>query len=212
MQAVRKLIEDNIDRYEHHDYYLIPLEKAEKNLKTHPDICIESCKTLIEGVCKAILKHMDNAFDEKAVEGMKPRKLAERALGDLAKYDENIEADFIADFADLMQRLTTIRNKRGDISHGHVAPKPQQSTEAFAAYIYNLTEVTVSYMLEVFYAVDLSYMDKIEYEANPDFNDYLDEQYPLEGKVRYSAALYEQDFIEYETLLEDYRSYEEEIY
>jgi len=42
--------------------------------------------------------------------------------------------------------------------------------------------------------------------------DYLDEQYPLEGKVRYSAALYEQDFIEYETLLEDYRSYEEEIY
>ena len=186
MELVRGIIEANVDKHINHDYYLIALEKAEQNLKLHPDICIEACKSLIEGICKAILKSIDNGLDERAIEGMTAKRLAERAMTDLSAFDESIEVNFITNFSNLMQDLASIRNKRGDVSHGHVSPKLVKSTPEFAEYIYRLTEHTVHYMLRVFYAIDFG---SIAYGDNPDFNAMLDEEVQLDGKVLWSQAL-----------------------
>ena len=42
------------------------------------------------------------------------------------------------------------------------------------------------------------------YDDNPEFNDHLDEQYPLDGTILYSKALFDQEFLDYEIQLSDY--------
>ncbi|MEO1672984.1 MAG: hypothetical protein AAFR77_19770, partial [Cyanobacteria bacterium J06631_2] len=42
------------------------------------------------------------------------------------------------------------------------------------------------------------------YEDNPEFNDLLDEEYPLDGKLLYSQALYTLYYEDYEIRLQTY--------
>lgn len=49
----------------------------------------------------------------------------------------------------------------------------------------------------------------IEYEKYPDFNDLLDEEYPYDGKLLYSQALYKLYYEDYEIQLKAFL-YEQE--
>ena len=48
-------------------------------------------------------------------------------------------------------------------------------------------------------------MEDVAFEENQYFNDYLDEQFPLEGKPIYSLALFQQFYEDYLIQLEEYR-------
>ena len=71
----------------------------------------------------------------------------------------------------------------------------------FADLIVGITDNICTYMLRRLDRL----ADKVtEYEDNPEFNDFLDEQNPLPGKIRYSRALFEQEFETYEIELGDF--------
>ncbi|WDI30268.1 hypothetical protein PUV54_09885 [Hyphococcus flavus] len=217
MQSIKDLIDDYADEYPHLAYYHKLIETAEENLREHPDITIETCKSLIEGVCKTILKSLDNAFDEKVVEGMKPKQLVERTFDDLSRYDESVEIGFTSQFASLVQEMNLIRNRRGDISHGRSAPKTDVSSSGFSEFILRMTENSVFYMLNIFCNIDLSEQKPIEYEEQKNFNAYLDDEISIalgehaEGlDICYSRALYDQEPVTYEERLRNYKSEIEE--
>ncbi|WP_019488012.1 hypothetical protein [Kamptonema formosum] len=44
--------------------------------------------------------------------------------------------------------------------------------------------------------------DRIRYEESPEFNEFLDEEYPLDGKLLYSQALYTLYYEDYEIRLQ----------
>lgn len=210
MQLVRTLIIENNEKYEHFGYYETIIDVIEQNAVSQPDICIESCKSLIEGVSKTILKDLDVSFNRAETDKLDFHPLFKKALHKLAEHKTEIEIDFVSKAASLIHTLGEIRNKRGDISHGKLAPKELSSYAQFSKLVMQMTEGIVFYVLEQFFSIDLSYKQEIKYEDNSDFNLWLDESNPI-GSLSYSRALFDQDNVSYFEELLEYQTEQEEI-
>jgi hypothetical protein len=204
MILVKDIIRSNLDKYKDFEAYLATIEIIESNVDSNPDISVESCKSLIEGISKMFLKYIDKSYSYEDVEGMEFLKRFKKSMGVLSSVCSELETDFVNKACVLMQALGELRNKRGDISHGRVSPKLVSSSSQFSKLVIQSTEVLAFYLLEQFYRADLSDRIKIEYNDNPEFNIWLDEINPLNG-VSFSKALFEQDNVAYCEQLEDYK-------
>jgi hypothetical protein len=210
MQLVKTLINTNSEKYEHFVYYDKIINVIEQNVNTNPDICIESCKSLIEGISKTILKSLDSTTNDKSLDGKDFQILFKESLTKLSEYNEDIEVDFVRRAVSLIQILGEIRNKRGDISHGKIAPKELTSYSQFSKLVSQMTEGIVFYVLEQFFAIDLSFKDEVKYEDNIDFNQMLDEVNFIEN-LSYSKALFDQDYVAYCEQLLEFDSEQEQL-
>jgi len=160
MQLVRSLISANNDKYEHFAYTETVIDVIENHVTSQPDICIESCKSLIEGVSKTIIKRLDNTASDADLKDMDVMPLFKRAARKLAEYDETLELDFINRTGSLIENFGKIRNARGDISHGRAAPKEDVSSPQFSNLVARVTEALAFYVLDHFFRLDLP--DEVE--------------------------------------------------
>ncbi len=193
---------NEIHRVKHHnlEYYHSHLTLIEGYIEEKPDISIETCKALIEGVSKLALhllaqkpidSHNNANFDD----------LFRRALSELQKGRGYSDVDLIKRLGSVVQYIGEIRNSHSDISHGRASLKDQVSDADFAELIIGVTDNLCTYMLR---RLDMLSEKKLLYDDNPEFNDSLDEQHPLDGPVLYSKALFDQEFETYEIALGDY--------
>ncbi|MEM7555722.1 MAG: DUF5615 family PIN-like protein [Cyanobacteria bacterium P01_A01_bin.84] len=103
------------------------------------------------------------------------------------------------------------------ISHGREVPKLLKSDINLSRLIVEVTESLLRYTLASFFILDLEKKtqefevievkeqeSRIRYEENPEFNDLLDEEYPLDGKLLYSQALYTLYYEDYEIRLQTF--------
>lgn len=209
MDRSSKLIKAHQAQFPDFTYYLPLFGKARRNIAAHPDISIETCKALLEGIAKTIILGLDpvvarDDLDKKDVEPLV--KLAGKLL---RENDDIIEDHFVNRIGGLAHSLGALRNARGDISHGKAVPKISESDRNFARLCLQMTDAVAFYMLQSFFSRTTpqaqSVVDQdgvaelevlpggipnIEYENNPAFNEELDRQYPLDGKLLYSDALY----------------------
>lgn len=223
MQRSSNLIKANQAQFPDCVYYLPLFGKARRNIAAHPDISIETSKALLEGISKTIILGLDpNAtrddLDKKDVEPLV--KIAGRLL---RENDDVIEDNFVNRVCGLAHSLGALRNARGDISHGKAVPKIQESDRSFARLCLQMTDAVTFYMLQSFFtrtappaATDLIGDEAAEadllpggipdtpYDDNPVFNEELDRQYPLDGKLLYSDALYRLYYEDYLIELEAY--------
>jgi len=202
MEQVRKILINNLDKYKHLDYYEVVIEEIERHEIEKPDISIESCKSLIEGISKIILKKLDKSMNDKSINKLECHDIFKKAMTKLSEYDKEFELDFINRSGSLVHLLCEIRNGRGDISHGRIAPKEETSSNEFSKLVLRVTDALLSYILVHFFDIDV--FDEVKYEDNPKFNDKLDLECELDGKLRYSLALYNQDPICYFDRLETF--------
>ena len=209
MRLVRTLISQNTEKYEHFAYYEGIIDIIEEKIQSHPDICIESCKSLIECISKTIIKTLDNTATDADLKKMDVMPLFKRSANKLAEFDPTLEIDFINRTGTLVENFGKIRNDRGDISHGRAAPKTDYSSPEFSALAARVTEALASYVLEHFFRLQLPDKTEIEYEDNPDFNEMLDTSNPI-GSLSFSKALFDQDKVSYCEQLLDYRAEQEE--
>jgi hypothetical protein len=212
MQGLKDRIHSISEKYECFGYYELLIEKAERNAQVNPDICIEACKSLIEGISKQIQKSFNPQITEK---DFKSRDISiQKIFGDtlnlLAEHNLNFEDNLMRQFCSAIKVIGEIRNTRGDISHGKIIPKAAHSDIALALFICQITEALVLYLLNVFETIDLSYLEDTKYDDCSDYNVSLDELFPLDGNVSYSKALYEQDYDEYVQGLENFKLEQEE--
>ena len=210
MQLVRTLISQNTERYEHFAYYEGIIDIIEEKVQSHPDICIESCKSLIEGISKTIIKTLDNTATDADLQKMDVMPLFKRAANKLAEFDSTLEIDFINRTGTLVENFGRIRNNRGDISHGRAAPKTDFSSPEFSTLAARVTEALASYVLEHFFRLQLPAESEIKYEDNPAFNEMLDTANPI-GSLSFSKALFEQDNVSYCEQLLGYQTEQEEV-
>lgn len=208
MKMVNEILEKNLGRYPDFGYYKLHVSKIENNIVTNPDIAIETCKALIEGVSKSILNRIDNTFDEKTeTSGRNPKsvqQLFKRALEKIAELNEKFEPGFVHSSGQIVNMTSTIRTERGDISHGKSVPKETSSTPEFSALVAQMTDLILSYVLEHFFEIDLGYREKFDFEEKHAYNLWLDDSvnFPI-AKARYSKILFEQDYDEYESRYTD---------
>lgn len=218
MDSIKELIGRHNDKYPEFAYYLPLLEKAEAALTVHPDICIEICKSLLEGVSKSIIEktpnppHIRPELDKK----FDVDKIVKMAVNQLKYNNDVIEDAFLTRCSSLANAMGALRNARGDISHGKGVPKLENSDDKLAKLTLNMTESVLYYMLDAFFSLPTTDgehdvdAEAIPYESNPDFNQSLDDEYPIDGRVLYSRALYDQYYKDYLIQLSDYQ-YEQEL-
>ncbi|HZH86673.1 MAG TPA: hypothetical protein VFD77_05100, partial [Brumimicrobium sp.] len=155
--------------------YLTLIDKIEENKSIHPDIAIETCKSLLEGLClkglsllsdkyinskslrtkcKNDLKALTNtAFDEvytDYVESQVHESLANMLI-DISvtqKIKDNAKRKVRDQAIEAIAKVSAIRNERGDISHGRVYPKRQESSIALSKSICSITDGICSFMIE----------------------------------------------------------------
>jgi hypothetical protein len=203
MKKVETLITANIDNHSNFEEYFKIIGVIKENESTNPDICIESCKALIEGVSKTIYNKIDSSKSIAELDKYTSvEKLFKDAMSKLAeKCDDDFEGDFVRQYSSMIHVIGEIRNKRGDISHGRVAPKPVYSSIKFASTVVKMTESILEYILEHYFQLDLNPIIKLDYDAEEmvAYNAWLDENvaFPI-AKARYSKVLYENDYDEYE--------------
>lgn len=201
MEKLKALILSNLDKHSHFEEYFKIIDIVVENENTNPDICIESCKALIEGISKTILLNLDKTKSLDSIDDDNLPKLYKEAMTLLSRECEDIEGDFVLRFSSIINVLAEIRNKRGDISHGRMAPKPIFSSYKLAGTIANMTEGFLAYILEHYFSLDLNPSEKLNFGSDEmqSYNAWLDESvdFPI-TKARYSELLYEHDYDEYE--------------
>ncbi|MBC7524101.1 MAG: abortive infection family protein [Flavobacterium sp.] len=195
-------------RYTNIDYYQTIIEKIEENVESNPDISIESCKALLEGLSKFIWKQIDLSYDALVADKMDFHPVVRQAMTKLADFNEDIELDFVNKVNKLIVSIGEVRNKRGDISHGKLSPKEYFSDSQFSNLVMNITDNMLYYVLHSFSKV--SVIKELEYEDNIEFNDWFDNENPM-GNLSYSRALFDQDQVAYEQELENYLDAKETV-
>lgn len=222
MKQAVELIVNNAERYPEFRYYISLMKKAERNLSNQPDICIETCKSLLEGISKSIIERLDAAAIREDLDRKDVGPLIKQAARLLRKADNVIEDDFVTRCSSVAHALGTLRNERGDISHGKAVPKTAFSNDRLSALCMSMSENVLCYMLDAFYGIPSyseirseeppqlgeldPYYPVVSYDDNADFNDWLDEKYPLpDGRLIYSSALHELYYEDYLIQLEAFR-------
>lgn len=182
------------------EYYDTHLTLIEGHIEEKPDISIETCKALIEGLSKLTLHVLNNeALDSHGTEKLQP--LFKRALAELQKGRGFSDTDLVNRVGAVVAYIGELRNGHGDISHGRASLKEQVNDADFADFIIGITDSLCTYMLR---RLDQVAEVELRYEDNPEFNASLDEAYPLGNAVRYSKALFEQERKTYEIERGDY--------
>lgn len=209
MQTVKDLINRFSAQHAEFLYYIPIIEKAERNEGDHPDIAIECCSALFQGIAKSIVYRLDPACDRGAFEEKSIHQQVKAMAILLRTNDDVFEDEFVRNCETLARNIGTLRNSRGDISHGRSVPKELQSDRSLSRLVLNLSEGLLRYALASFYALQPPAEDEVAYETNPEFNEILDEQFDLGGKPLYSLALYQQYREDYLIRLQAYRDEQE---
>jgi hypothetical protein len=194
MKQTKEILERLESQYSNIEYYNIIVDKIEENVSTNPDIAIESCKSLLEGISKFILKQIDTAYDPLVVDKTDFHPLVKQAMFKLSEFNEDVEVDFINKANKLIVSIGEVRNRRGDISHGKLSPKEYLSDAHFSNLVMSMTDSLLSYILICF--SNVIPLKELEYEDNPEFNEKLDNENDF-GFLSYSKALFDQDIEAY---------------
>lgn len=195
-------LKQEIHRIKRHrlEYYHSHLDLVESYIDEKPDISIETCKALIEGISKLSL-HLLTQEPLENLNNEKFQTLVKQALLELQKGRGFSDAEACRRMSGMVHYIGEVRNEHCDLGHGRASLKEQVNDADFADLIIGITDSICTYMLR---RLD-QLADKVtEYEDNPEFNEFLDDKNPLPGKVRYSYALFNQEFETYEISLSDY--------
>ena len=184
------------------EYYGSLLDVVETYIEEKPDIAIETCKSVIEGISKLVIYLLKKEPLHK-LKDSDFQTLFKEALSELEKDSEFFDAVLIKRFGTAVHYLAELRNQHGDISHGKASLKEQINDADFSEMVIGVTDSICTYMLKKLDQHQLA-DDELQYDKNDEFNAYLDDLYPLDGKVRYSKALFEQEPETYEMQLGDY--------
>lgn len=188
------------------DYYDSLCDVVERYVEEKPDITIETCKSIIEGI-SILAIHLLAQEPINKLKSVKYEALFKRALKEIEakshpefKFDENI----VNRFGAAVGYFGEIRNQHGDISHGKASLKDQINDAELAEMVIGITDSVGTYMLRKIVQI---YSDtQIQYSENEAFNLYLDELVPMDELVRYSRALYDQDYSAYGEQLAEFVS------
>lgn len=206
MKLTRAKIEEYKDEIEGLNGYYLIVKEIEDNLPENPDICIESCKSLIEGLCKKTLELISDKYNgdkqlKKACEG-NMSTLVKTAFNEV--YTNSIDSDLHQSLYKIIQnknrvdklfstakvelqkntkkavdKITAIRHDRGDISHGRSYPKQIESELHSANSILSITDGICSFMIHELarqYQIKQEMSKMLMYKEEKEYNEWLDDQ------------------------------------
>lgn len=206
MKLTKAKIEEFEDEIEGLTGYYLIIDEIEDNLPENPDITIESCKSLIEGLSKKALELISDKYNSdkqlmKSCEG-NMSILVKTAFDEV--YKAAIEKDLHESLYNIIKnknrvdkllqsatveiqkntkkavdKIAAIRHERGDISHGRIYPKKTESELQLANSILSITDGICSFMihqLALQYRIKKEQDKRLIYKDELNYNEWLDKQ------------------------------------
>jgi len=201
-------------------YYDELFEIIDRYVESKPDITIETCKSVLEGLSRLVLQEIEQVPESELHNKKLPKTFKDARACLQKEWEGNVRVtcgyddEFLSRFGgltsgieqilntEIVSYIGTLRSGHGDISHGRSPFKEQVNDSDLAELIVGITDSITTYMLR---KLNQFTEDKLLYDDNPTFNRFLDEAFPIDGVVSYSKALFEQDKVDYEGQLEDYK-------
>ena len=197
------------------------IEISNTKIKTKEIELLIACEELLNDQRNSFFDLIQNASSSHNNKPISEKANFKEAIKLLSREGDILEIDFIRACETLINKISNFRNDRGDISHGREVPKTLCSDLNLSRLIIEITESLLRYTLASFFVIDLEKKakefeekqvqeeeekknDQIKYEANPAFKDFLDEEYPLDGKLLYSQALHALYYEDYEIRLQNF--------
>lgn len=198
-------IREHINKTPSFSHFETHISTIEKTVETNPALCIETCKSLVESICKTLLTNQGIAYDDNG----QFQVLVKHTMNSLIDINECYKNDLYEltrRIAAVSQKLSEIRNISGFASHGQDINHTSMSN-TMSLLTYKITDVIGGFIIH-YYRNHVSKRDtRIHYEDCPEFNEMFDEDNPLElGGVILSAseALYKQDYQAYKEIYFSY--------
>ena len=201
-----KWVRDSIVKVPSFSPFLDHVETIENNVSTNPALCIETCKTLIEGICKTILtnKKVTFANDSTLI------WLVQRSISSTINENEVYRSDMVdlcRRIAGVADKINVLRNSAGFASHGMDVLNPRL-TETIAFFTLRITDTLAGFVLTCYNANRVvSIEHRIHYEDCSIFNDYYDDLSPMPYGLSTSLALFQQDYEAYKAAYYEYLDY-----
>lgn len=219
MESLEALVKRHFNEFPDFQYYgalaefISAIEDYHQDL--HTGVSLDCCNSLLQSISKTIITQINPLIDAKTLSKGAPSQtnnLVKTAANLIKKNDDIFERDFISKLAQIGQHINELRNARGDLSHGKHIPKELLNDQDLSRLLREITESLSRYLISSFFSFELDKLeeeseteeDLIRYEANPEFNNLLDEEYSYDGKLMYSQALYELYYEDYEIKLKTY--------
>lgn len=190
-------IKENINKVPSLQAYNHHVSTIEETVDTNPELAIEVCKSLLEGICKTILT--SQGIDYTAVDAF--QKLVKLTIETICLGAADKE-----DLLDLGKRVTAVAHKIGEIrnkasfaSHGQDIDHPKLSN-TLSNFMFYVTDAMGGFILSYYLQYSLNTSIRIKYEDCEDFNEELDSEFNMQyGDIVLSAseALYNQDYQAY---------------
>lgn len=219
MESLETLVKRHLNEFPDFQYYgafaefISVIESYHKTL--HVGISVDCCNSLVHSICKTIITQITKkkASDLDSREYNNADKIIKEAVKLIQKNDDIYERNLTSQLAKIGQHIYDLRRARGEISHGRSIPKELIDDQDLSRLLKEITESLARYLISSFFSFALEKQSKedfeikesrIRYEENPEFNDLLDEEYPYEGKLLYSQALYTLYYEDYEIQLQTF--------
>jgi hypothetical protein len=182
----------------------------EENLYKNPTLCVETCKSLVEGICKTILTNKNIDYSSY----IKFQVLVQNTISNILNTEDVFKDDLVElgrRIASVSHALGEIRNNVGFTSHGMDVLNPRL-TETISVFAYKIADTIGGFILNIYINNKAVNPDnRIHFEDCLAFNENFDELNPLQfGVIQLSAseALFSQD---YEAYKEAYFEYIESL-
>lgn len=207
MDSFESIVAGFSDEFPEFQYYLKHAKEIKGHEETHPDIAIECCTSLLQGLSKSICYRLDPATDRKTFEKGTIEHQVKTAFKLIGSSSDVVEIALPQACSTVARLAGELRNMRGDISHGKAVPKEIQSDASLARLALDVTEALARYML--CHLVLLS-EPKVRYQDNIELNQILDDIGDPIGATPYSLLLFTHDFVAYVFELDKFNAAKEE--
>lgn len=194
MDSFESLVEEFSAEYPDFQYYLKHAKEIKNHEESHPDIAIECCTSLLQGLSKSICYRLDPKADRKQFENSTIEHQVKTAFKLIGSTSDVVEIALPQACSTVARLAGELRNMRGDISHGKAVPKDIQSDASLAKLALDVTEALSRYMLS---HLILLTRPELRYTDNPAFNELLDDQGGPIGSTLYSLLLFKYDYDAY---------------
>jgi hypothetical protein len=193
----------------------LQVNAIESAVSENPGLAADLSKSLIETICKTILK--DRGVEVKGSpdapelfkEVLRNMKLLPERDGVDKRVPEGLEKT-VRGLIQAVQGLSEVRNSAGFASHGRDAYQPQLLEAMQAILVAQSADTIVHFLYSVHKANLLSNgLGRIRYEDNQDFNDFTDELHDAISIFNFtfkpSEVLFKLDEVGYRVAYTDYQ-------
>lgn len=181
-----------------------PNFEALSNLFAHLSVSELSADTLIdlahslnEGTAKNFRFLIDKSLEANRIEKQVNTSRHWNALRSQLANDD-LSEEFLAQLHNQFEVVREMRNRHGDISHGHLGPKRYTDAKT-ARFLFDLSLAHSRYVLA---CADMVESEHIPYDKYLDFNEDLDQRGEAIGQIPYSKLIYDLDYERYVDELE----------